>query len=71
MESIEVGARARSTPVNMPTMPNSSASSRPLVPVLIESGSCSKYFKNRIKLSHLILKIFHSFFFFLNRKFFR
>lgn len=56
MESIEVGARARSTPVNMPTMPNSSASARPLVPVLIESGSCSKYFKNRIKLSHLILK---------------
>ncbi|KAL7029571.1 hypothetical protein ACKWTF_006290 [Chironomus riparius] len=43
MESIEVGARARSTPVNMPTMPNSSASTRPLVPVLIESGSCSSY----------------------------
>jgi hypothetical protein len=48
----------------MPTMPNSSASSRPLVPVLIESGSCSKCFKNRLKLRHLILKIFHSFLFF-------
>lgn len=43
VESIEVGAsRARSTPVNMPSIPNTSTTSRPLVPVLIESGSCSK-----------------------------
>lgn len=41
MESVEVGARARSTPVNMPS--SLSASSRPLVPVLIESGSCSSH----------------------------
>lgn len=42
MESVEVGARAKSTPVNMPSMTNASAAARPLVPVLIESGSCSK-----------------------------
>lgn len=41
VDSIEIGAsRVKSTPVNMPSL--TSATSRPLVPVLIESGSCSK-----------------------------
>lgn len=44
VESVEIGASraARSTPMNMPLHPNTSATARPLVPVLIESGSCSK-----------------------------
>ena len=44
VESVEIGASraARSTPMNMPLQPNTSTASRPLVPVLIESGSCSK-----------------------------
>lgn len=44
MESVEVGHRTRSTPVNMPS--NLTTSARPLVPVLIESGSCSKFLNN-------------------------
>lgn len=45
VESVEIGASraARSTPMNMPLQPNASAAARPLVPVLIESGSCSKF----------------------------
>lgn len=44
VEATEVGARAKSTPVNMPPpMTHASANTRPLVPVLIESGSCSKF----------------------------
>lgn len=44
VESVEIGASrsARSTPMNMPLQPNTSAAARPLMPVLIESGSCSK-----------------------------
>lgn len=59
-ESIEVGAaRARSTPVNMPSI--SKISSRPLVPVLIESGSCSK-FQTSINSELKILKLLFKFF---------
>lgn len=45
VESVEIGASrsARSTPMNMPLQPNTSAATRPLMPVLIESGSCSKF----------------------------
>lgn len=48
-ESVEIGASraARSTPMNMPLHPNTSAATRPLVPVLIESGSCSMLNFNR------------------------
>lgn len=44
VESVEIGVSraARSTPMNMPLQPNTSTATRPLVPVLIESGSCSK-----------------------------
>lgn len=45
VESVEIGASraTRSTPMNMPLHPNTTAASqRPFVPVLIESGSCSK-----------------------------
>lgn len=41
-ESVEVGKATKSTPMNMPLQPNTSAIPRSSMPVLIESGSYSK-----------------------------
>lgn len=42
-ESVEVGKATKSTPMNMPLQPNTSAIPRATMPVLIESGSYSMF----------------------------